>query len=59
MVANRTRENRPFGVKRGASGNMAMAELCTHPAYRKSGHGNPPPTVNAPEFYPNLCAFES
>ena len=27
IVANRIREIRPYGMKRGASGNMAMVEL--------------------------------
>src|SRR5437762_9334134 len=28
---------------RGASGNVARVELCTHLAYRKGEDGNPPP----------------
>ena len=51
MVANRTREIRPSGMKRGAWGNMGHA--CTPllwrggnvnpPHNRKGGSGNPPP----------------
>src|SRR5439155_7885820 len=38
---------------RGASGNVAMVEMRSRLAYRKSESGNPPPTAGAPELYPN------
>ena len=38
---------------RGASGNVAMVEMRSRLAYRKSEAGNPPPTAGAPELYPN------
>ena len=37
MVANRTGESPPSGMTRGALGNMAMVELCTHPAIERAG----------------------
>jgi len=41
---------------RGASGNVAMVEMRSRLAYRKSESGNPPPTAGAPELYPNGAA---
>jgi hypothetical protein len=38
---------------RGASGNVAMVEMRSRLAYRKSETGNPPPTAGAPELYPD------
>src|SRR5260370_14932415 len=38
---------------RGASGNVAMVEMRSRLAYRKSESGNPPPIAGAPELYPN------
>ena len=47
------REIRPSGIIGGASGNVAMVEMRSRLAYRKSESGNPPPTAGAPELYPN------
>src|SRR6202008_4799152 len=38
---------------RGAFENVAMVEMRTQLANRKSGPGNPPPTAGASELYPN------
>ena len=43
MVANRTREIRPSGMKRGAWGNVAYGGNVNPPRNRKGGAGNPPP----------------
>src|SRR5205807_6285985 len=42
-VPNRTSRNSAVRDYRGASGNVARVELCTHLAYRKGEDGNPPP----------------
>jgi hypothetical protein len=52
MVANRTRENRLSGMKRGAWGNVAYGGTVNPPRNRKGGAGNPPPTGRrAPVLY--------
>jgi len=43
MVANRTREIRPSGMKTGASGNVGHGGIVTPPRNRKGEPGNPPP----------------
>jgi len=43
MVANRTREIRLSGMKRGAWGNVAYGGNVNPPHNRKGGSGNPPP----------------
>ena len=43
MVANRTREIRPSGMKRGAWGNVVYGGNVNPPRSRKGGSGNPPP----------------
>jgi hypothetical protein len=43
MVANRTREIRLSGMKRGAWGNVAYGGTVNPPRNRKGGAGNPPP----------------
>ena len=43
MVANRTREIRPSGMKRGAWGNVAYGGTVNPPRNRKGGAANPPP----------------
>ena len=52
-VSNRTTGNPAVRDYRGASGNVAMVEMRSRLAYRKSESGNPPPTAGAPELYPN------
>jgi hypothetical protein len=52
-VSNRTLGNPAVRDYRGASGNVAMVEMRSRLAYRKSESGNPPPTAGAPELYPN------
>ena len=53
MVANRTREIRPSGMKRGACGNVGVMGAGLRP------HGKPrelppdPTLLRAPHFYPN------
>jgi hypothetical protein len=44
---------------RGAAGNVAMVELCTHLADRKGKDGNPPPTAGAPALYPDPLMEQS
>jgi hypothetical protein len=44
---------------RGAAGNVAMVELCTHLADRKGKDGNPPPTAGALALYPDLRLKEN
>jgi hypothetical protein len=43
MVANRTREIRLSGMKRGAWGDVAYGGTVNPPRNRKGGCGNPPP----------------
>jgi hypothetical protein len=45
--------NRTVRDRRGACGHASEGGHVTPPRHRKSGTGNPPPTVRAPEFYPN------
>jgi hypothetical protein len=44
IVANRTREIRPSGMKRGAWRNVAYGGNVNPSRNRKGGNGNPPPT---------------
>jgi hypothetical protein len=37
----------------GDLGKHGYGGMVTPPRHRKNGTGNPPPTVRAPEFYPN------
>ena len=46
-------ENSAVRHYRGASENVARAELRTHLATEKGASDNPPPKANASEFYPN------
>jgi hypothetical protein len=50
-VANRTREIRLSGMKRGAWGNVAYGGTVNPPRNRKGGIGNPPPN---PDFRSSL-----
>ena len=50
-VANRTREIRPSGMKREASGNVAMGAGLRPTA--KAVDLPPDPKVRAPDFYPD------
>jgi hypothetical protein len=52
-VSNRTMGNPAVRDYRGASGTVAMVEMRSRLAYRKSESGNPPPTAGALELYPN------
>jgi len=53
MVANRTREIRPSGMKRGACGNVGVMGVGLRPI-GKSMESPPDPTMlRAPHFYPN------
>ena len=53
MVANRTREIRPSGMKRGACGNVGVMGAGLRPI-GKSMESPPDPTMlRAPHFYPN------
>ncbi len=53
MVANRTREIRPSGMKRGACGNVGVMGAGMRPI-GKSMESPPDPTMlRAPHFYPN------
>ena len=53
MVANRTREIRPSGMKRGACGNVSVMGVGLRPI-GKSMESPPDPTMlRAPHFYPN------
>src|SRR5262245_44690525 len=53
MVANRTGEISPSGMIRGGLGKHGYGGIVNPPCNRKSGTGNPSPTVRAPEFYPD------
>ena len=56
MVANRTRESRPSGMKRGACGNVSAMGAGLRPI-GKSMEPPPDPTMlRAPHFYPNGAA---
>ena len=52
-TSNRTWETRPSGMI-GGLGKRGHGGIVNPPRNRKGEPGNPPPTVRASEFYPNL-----
>jgi len=53
MVANRTREIRPSGMKRGACGNVSMMGAGLRPMGKPLDQPPDPARLRAPHFYPN------
>ena len=53
VVANRTRENRPSGMKRGACGNVGRMGAGLRPIGKLMDRPPYPKLLHAPHFYPN------
>ena len=56
MVANRTREIRPSGMKWGACGNVGMTGAGLRPIGKPMDKPPYPKRPRAPHFYPDLTA---
>jgi hypothetical protein len=56
MVANRTRDIRPSGMKRGACGNVGMMGAGLRTIGKPMDKPPYPKRLRAPHFYPNLTA---
>jgi hypothetical protein len=56
MVANRTREIRPSGMKRGACGNVSMMGAGLRPTGKPMDKPPYPARLRAPHFYPNVVS---
>ena len=56
---NRTRENRPSGIAGGSWETWQMAEIGTHAADRKGGHGHSSPSCARAQVLPDRGAGHS
>ena len=53
MIANRTREIRPSGMRAGLGGNVGYGETVNPSSDRKSWHGSPSPTAARAAILPD------
>ena len=56
-AANRTREIRPYGMRRGLAESWAMVELGTRRTTERVRDGNSPPTVARAVFLPDYLSL--
>ena len=59
MVANRTREIRLSGMKRGACGNVGVMGVGLRPIGKSMESPPDPAILRAPHFYPNRSVTQS